>query len=67
MLQGLAVYFAGIAAWLLQIKLTWADNFFTQRQMVEHHGQGLPMLWHFGIMWGDPLFITPFAAVTVAV
>lgn len=67
MLQGLVVLFVGIAAWLLQIRLTWVDNFFTPKQMLEYHGKGLPMLWHFGIMWGDPIFITPLVAIVVGV
>jgi hypothetical protein len=64
MLAGIVFVF-GIAAWLVQIWLTKRDRWFSVEQMLKHHTHGLPMKWHFGIMWGDPFFLTPLATVLV--
>ncbi len=55
----------GLGAWLLQIRLTKRDHFFDVKEMLRYHGVGLPMKWHFAIMWGDPFLLTPLCAVLI--
>ena len=53
----------GLGAWRLQVYLAKKDNFYSVDQMLAHHGIGVPMDKHFGIMWSDPFFLTPLLAV----
>lgn len=64
-LCGLIVFLVGILLILIQVGLTFSDHFLFADDMVRYHGKGLPMIWHFGIMWGD-IFIALLCGVVVA-
>jgi hypothetical protein len=65
MFGALVVLLFGEAAWQLQVWLTKRDRWFSVEQMLQHHSHGLPMKWHFAIMWSDPFAITPLLAFLV--
>ncbi len=64
-ISGILISLVGISLIFLQAALAYEDHFFTPQDMMLHHGKGLPMVWHFGIMWGD-IVIALWCGIVVA-
>src|SRR5579872_7319858 len=61
------VFFAfGILSVLLQCILAQQDHFLLPQDMLRHHGVGLPLIWHLGIIVGDLLIVTPLCTLLIA-